>query len=52
MLIIDVFHHAALFQPGRLQAPCERAIFPPEPLLIHEHRKALLEAELAGIGGF
>jgi hypothetical protein len=52
MLVIDVFDDSAFFQPGRLQAPCERAIFLPEPLLLDEQCEALLEAELAGIGGF
>jgi hypothetical protein len=52
MLIIDIFDHSALFQPGRLKTSCQRAIFLPEPLLIDQHREAFLEAELTGIGGF
>src|SRR5437764_2300762 len=52
MLVIDIFDHATFFQPGRLQAPRQRTILSPKPLLIDEHRKAFLEAELAGIGGF
>ena len=50
MLIIDVFDHATLFQPGRLQTARQSAILFPEPLLIDEHRETLLKAELAGIG--
>ena len=50
MLVIDVLDHAALFQLGRLQAARQSAVLLPEPLLIHQHGEALLEAELAGIG--
>lgn len=50
MLVIDIFDHATLFQPGRLQTARQSAILFPEPLLIDEHREALLEAELTGIG--
>jgi len=50
MLIVDVFHHSALFQTSRLQTPRQCAILFPEPLLIDEQRIALLEAELARVG--
>jgi len=52
MLIIDIFDDSARFQPGRLQASRQCTILFPQPLLIDEHGEALLEAELAGIGGF
>src|SRR6266571_7192871 len=52
MLVVDVLDYAALFQPRYLQSPRQRAVLLPEPLVIDEHPKTLLEAELAQVGGF
>src|SRR4051812_11707200 len=52
MLIVDIFDHAAFFQPGGVQSSRQRTVFFPKPLLVDEHSEALFEAELAGMGGF
>ena len=52
MLVIDIFDHAAFFQVGGSQTPCQRPILFPQPLLIDQQGKAFFEAELAGFGGF
>ena len=52
MLVVDVLDDAALFQLRELQSSRQRTVLLPEPLLIDEHSKALLEAELAHVGGF
>ena len=52
MLVIDIFDDATFFQVGGAQTPSQGAVFFPQPLLIDEQRKAFLEAELSGFGGF
>src|SRR5690242_21948645 len=52
MLIIDVFHDAALFQAGCLKTACEGAVFFPEPLLVHQQAEAFFKAELMRTGAF
>jgi hypothetical protein len=52
MLIVDVFHNAALLEFGGAQPPAECAVFLPRPLLIDQHGKSFFKAEVACIGCF
>jgi hypothetical protein len=52
MLIVDIFHDAAFLQAGRAKAVGECAVLFPQPLLVDEQAKALLEGELTHVGVF
>jgi len=50
VLVVDILDNATLLQMGRAKAAGQCSILLPQPLLVHEHAKALLESELAHIG--
>jgi hypothetical protein len=52
VLVVDVFDNATFFQAGRAKTVGQCAILFPQPLLVDEQTKALLESELAHVGVF
>jgi hypothetical protein len=47
--VVNVFGTSGTLQAGIPEPPLQSPVLPPVPLPVHQQRKSLLEAELAGL---